>query len=81
MWINKEYAFNSTRGFLKFYDDKPIIIIYDADQEQDLVKIVETNKYKYKKGIEAATLVEIRSWDYCTLLLKQIEGRGVDTKF
>lgn len=38
------------------YDKKPIIVIYDESQEQEIQKILANNRYKHLSGVEPKTL-------------------------
>jgi len=63
------------------YDRKPVIVVYDRNQEHELLTMVNTNNRRYCKGADAKALSEIRQWDYGILLILGRECRGVDTRF
>ena len=51
------------------YDKKPVIVIYDRNQEHQLVPMVNVNNRRYCKGADSQTLSQIRQWDYGILLI------------
>ena len=65
----------------KHYDQKPIIVIHDKHQRDDIIHLLKASKYRYAIGGQESVLHEIRSWDYGVLLLSAKEGRGVDARF
>ena len=72
-------AFDNDLG--KHYDQKPIIVIHDMDQRDDIIHLLKASKYRYAVGAKDNVLHEVRSWDYGVLMLSAEEGRGVDARF
>jgi hypothetical protein len=66
---------------IKHYDKKPIIVIHDEDQLEEISNIMQSQKLKFRVGVHGETLTEVRQWDYGILLIRVSEGRGVDTRF
>jgi hypothetical protein len=54
----------------KMYDRKPIIVVYEKSQEKDVKSIVNKEKYRYCMGVERATLINMKYWDYGILMLE-----------
>ena len=65
----------------KFYDQRPVIIICNKEQQDSLVALLMKNKLRHAVGASTRVLAEVRQWDYGVLLLSQEEGRGVDYRF
>ena len=65
----------------KFYDQRPVIIICNKEQQDSLVALLMKNKLRHAVGASTRVLAEVRQWDYGVLLLSQEEGRGVDSRF
>jgi len=63
------------------YESKPVIVIYDTSQEENLEKLKKDNRHKYYQGIEESTLEEIKLRDSGILFLNAKDCRGIDARF
>ena len=66
---------------ISVYEQKPVIIILEEAERNQVERILQSNKFKYQTSGDANELIKIRDWDYGVLLLSPMEGRGVDTRF
>jgi hypothetical protein len=64
-----------------YHEIKPIIVIHDQHQSEDIVKMLKGLNFRYFSGIEYQTLLEIRTLEYGILLMLAGESRGIDTRF
>jgi hypothetical protein len=65
----------------KLYEAKPIIVIHDNSQRDQLQQIAKANKLKHVFGVCSDHLQQIKAWEYGILFLLANEARGVDTRF
>ena len=54
---------------LKYYDNKPIIVVHSKEQENEITKMIEKSKLKFFKDVDNQTLQEIRTLEYGILLM------------
>lgn len=63
------------------YDDRPVIVVHDINQYEELEIQLKKNKWRYMSGTDVGVLATIRHWSYGILLLQSKDGRGVDARF
>ena len=66
---------------LKNYDHKPMVVIHDLENEQEVASMIKGCKLRYAAGCSSEVLEQVKQWEYGVLLLKASEGRGVDCRF
>ena len=67
--------------FCKYYDSQPMILIYQQEQLDLIMRNIKENNFTYYKGSSRETLSNIKDQCRGILLLEKNECRGVDTRF
>ena len=65
----------------KNYDSKPIIVIYEKDQFEDIENIIKVLKFTHFNGVDPQTLYQIKDLSNGILTMDKDECRGIDARF
>ena len=65
----------------KTYDVKPIILIYDVEQEESFEKLLKCHNYTIYKGSTERVIEHIKTIENGILLLQGDNCIGIDTRF
>ena len=63
------------------YEQQPIIVVYEREQRNDLLKVLASNRFRYFDGATPTTLAEITDLHQGILVIERNECRGIDTRF
>ena len=57
---------------LKNYDHKPMVVIHDLENIQEIQTILRKSKLRYEAGCSSEVLEQVKQWEYGILLLTEV---------